>query len=95
MKALGVSPVSIEQRMSDFVTFGKPTVDQYTLVQERLQQQHGVRRGSISHVYMVGDNPASDIQGAINMEKHNTNLKEESPVHWSGVLVETGVYKHE
>lgn len=47
-----------------------------------LDQSHG----DVKTVYMVGDNPASDIRGA-------NNFKSDKNIMWVSVLVKTGVYK--
>lgn len=72
-------------------------IAQYSFTEKRLFQQAGKR--PVSHFYMIGDNPHSDMQGAINMnECRKTGTLEEvqadQDVHapWSGVLVRTGVF---
>lgn len=47
-----------------------------------LDQSHA----NVKTVYMVGDNPASDIRGA-------NNFKSDKKISWVSVLVKTGVYK--
>jgi ribonucleotide monophosphatase NagD (HAD superfamily) len=42
--------------------------------------------GNLSHVFMIGDNPKSDVEGANNFKSYNN-------VVWSSILVETGVWK--
>ena len=67
--------------------FGKPYQATYEFAERRLQQM-GSSKGttaSLNHVYMVGDNPASDIRGAMG-------YKSPSGVNWHGALVRTGVY---
>ncbi|KAJ3185469.1 hypothetical protein HDU87_000090 [Geranomyces variabilis] len=61
--------------------FGKPSAPTYDYAKRVLGD--GVVGGvdAVGDVYMIGDNPESDIRGA------NAN-------GWVGVLVETGVYKH-
>ena len=84
--------VTLEKRM-----FGKPFQPTYAYAQKMLEKCHEslssqqtsdggplVNR-SLQHVYMVGDNPESDILGA---NQFNSNSK----THWQSVLVQTGVY---
>ena len=44
----------------------------------------------------MGDNPASDMQGAVNVNAHNANgrYREDGALGapWHGTLVKTGVY---
>ncbi|KAF8070355.1 HAD-like domain-containing protein [Lyophyllum atratum] len=65
-----------------YVQYGKPTRATYkfaeTALTNRLEEIYGVRH-SVHHVYMVGDNPKSDIAGAIAAD-------------WYSILVETGVF---
>lgn len=69
---------------------GKPTEATYLYGERVLQewniQINGLRAPNIDTVYMIGDNPASDIQGA-NLFKSPNGLE------WKSILVETGVYK--
>lgn len=76
--------------------FGKPTQGTFEFAERRLRQHRTVLRGrgpdddgdagKLSRVYMVGDNPESDILGA-NRYK--------SPVgsRWDSILVRSGVYR--
>ncbi|KAI8827001.1 HAD-like domain-containing protein [Fimicolochytrium jonesii] len=57
--------------------YGKPSAATYDYAKHLLSQEIP---GSLERVYMVGDNPKSDIAGA------NAN-------GWVGVLVESGVYR--
>lgn len=74
---------------------GKPNRGTYLYAEEVLcewrKKQLGLagldqNYGDVKTVYMVGDNPASDIRGA-NSFKSNKNIR------WVSVLVKTGVYK--
>jgi len=52
-------------------------------------QEHGVTAqdaGNLSHVFMIGDNPKSDVEGTNNFKSYNN-------MAWSSILVETGVWK--
>ncbi|KLO09493.1 HAD hydrolase [Schizopora paradoxa] len=68
-----------------YVQYGKPTKATYRfaekLLRDRLQELHplDVDDGHLPNVYMIGDNPESDIAGA-------------NAAGWHSVLVETGVY---
>jgi HAD superfamily hydrolase (TIGR01456 family) len=74
------------------VVMGKPYKPTYEFAEKRLishrqhlLQDHKGKYGELRRVYMVGDNPASDIAGGNNYE---------SPLgtDWASILVETGVY---
>ena len=65
--------------------FGKPAGVAFEAALERLRGQNG---GHVpDHVYMVGDNVHTDIQGSLAMPHPGPPL-------WTPVLVQTGVYKH-
>jgi HAD superfamily hydrolase (TIGR01456 family) len=74
------------------VVMGKPYRPTYEFAEKRLisHRQHvlsdvGGPLGQLKRVYMVGDNPASDIAGGNNFESpHGTD--------WASILVQTGVY---
>ena len=74
--------------------FGKPTQGTFEFAEKRLQKHRLVLRGGdeddegLRNVYMVGDNPESDIRGA------NEYV---SPMgsQWHSILVRTGVYSGE
>jgi len=81
----------------EYTCIGKPFQETYEYAEDQLVKQAARKGkgtgkatsnadGTLKRVYMVGDNPLSDIQGA-NMY--------ESPrgVEWVSVLVESGVYK--
>jgi HAD superfamily hydrolase (TIGR01456 family) len=69
-------------------TVGKPTEETYIFGEKILMEWEkslNGGNGKIGTVYMVGDNPASDIQGANNFtSKHGTE--------WKSILVESGVH---
>ena len=46
---------------------------------------------NISTFYMIGDNTASDIEGANRQGK--LNLKKNGVNNWKSILLKTGVYK--
>ncbi|KAF2839048.1 HAD-superfamily hydrolase [Patellaria atrata CBS 101060] len=70
---------------------GKPYFKTYEFAEKILNRYreelfHGQAPGKLSRVFMVGDNPESDIRGANNFE---------SPLgtEWFSILVKTGVYE--
>ena len=67
--------------------FGKPNQETYEFTEKQLQGiASGVGAASqLKNVYMVGDNPESDIRGAMS-------FKSPTGVSWHGALVETGIY---
>lgn len=71
-------------------TCGKPTTTTYDYAEQILQKYHQkiepLSTSPIKTVYMIGDNPESDICGAIRAD-------ETSSLAWKSVLVETGVHK--
>lgn len=73
-------------------TIGKPSQETYAFAEKRLVKHHrellGTSTGeavTLRKVYMVGDNPLSDIQGG------NTYLSPFGSI-WDTILVRTGVY---
>ncbi|KAM5543342.1 hypothetical protein V8D89_003216 [Ganoderma adspersum] len=66
------------------VQYGKPAKATYQfaerVLRDRLEELNGGRIVDMPHVYMVGDNPESDIAGA-------------NAAGWPSVLVKTGVYE--
>ncbi|KAI4100579.1 MAG: hypothetical protein LQ339_005435 [Xanthoria mediterranea] len=73
-------------------TIGKPSQETYAFAEKRLVKHRrallGIPKGEtvgLRKVYMVGDNPLSDIQGG------NTYLSPLGSV-WNTILVRTGVY---
>jgi HAD superfamily hydrolase (TIGR01456 family) len=76
--------------LSSHVTlFGKPTEATYVFGERVLQDWHkeinGVDAKPIRAVYMIGDNPDSDIQGSKNYQSRFGS-------EWKSVLVESGVH---
>ena len=66
-----------------FTCIGKPTKTTYRYAEDQLVKK---ANATLKRVYMVGDNPDSDIKGA-------NDYRSERGVEWISVLVETGVYK--
>ncbi|KAI0708176.1 HAD hydrolase [Cerioporus squamosus] len=67
-----------------YVQYGKPTTATYKfaekVLRDRLEELAGGRVEEMPRVYMVGDNPESDIAGA-------------NGAGWPSILVKTGVYE--
>ena len=66
-----------------FTCIGKPSQTTYRYSEDQLAKKG---KTTLKRVYMVGDNPESDIKGA-------NDYQSERGVEWISVLVETGVYK--
>jgi ribonucleotide monophosphatase NagD (HAD superfamily) len=74
------------------IVMGKPYQATYEFAEKRLVSHRRQlftnfpgRLGQLRRVYMVGDNPASDIAGA-------NNYKSPYGTDWASILVETGVF---
>ncbi|KFY41011.1 hypothetical protein V495_05104 [Pseudogymnoascus sp. VKM F-4514 (FW-929)] len=75
------------------LVMGKPTQQTY-LYSERVLQKHRVELlsalhkdvGELKQVFMIGDNPESDIRGA-------NNFKSPTGTSWDSILVKTGVWQ--
>lgn len=105
----------VSQNSKDFwrasvFQFGKPRVISYAYAESVLKSQLQKLSGTappLERVYMVGDNPASDMEGARRWNTHNhisqftgmVKADESGEVAgtvgttWTGCLVKTGVYK--
>ena len=70
--------------------FGKPTHATFAFAENRLNQHRTALQGSdadkLKSVYMVGDNPESDIRGA-------NEYRSPAGSRWDSVLVRSGVYR--
>ncbi|KAF5325758.1 hypothetical protein D9611_000075 [Ephemerocybe angulata] len=76
---------AITGKQYPYVQYGKPTKATYDFTKEVLEQRFNEEYGSSSKpssLYMIGDNPESDIAGA-------------NAAQWNSVLVKTGVYNPE
>jgi len=62
-----------------YTIYGKPHAVTYRYAEKLLEEQARAADTHVSHVYGIGDNPASDIRGA--------NL---AGPHWSSILVRSG-----
>ncbi|KUI65678.1 hypothetical protein VM1G_01107 [Cytospora mali] len=74
----------------EFWTCGKPTTTTYEYAEKILEKHYRKNnpdpKNAIKTVYMIGDNPESDICGALLAD-------ETSHLTWRSCLVETGVHK--
>ncbi|KAI0595889.1 HAD-like domain-containing protein [Biscogniauxia sp. FL1348] len=75
-----------------YTLLGKPSETTYEYAEKTLLDYHeligkaaGVPRKKIRTVYMIGDNPESDIKGA-------NSFRSRHGLEWKSVLCETGVY---
>ena len=71
--------------------FGKPTQGTFEFAETRLRRhrtvlQGGNDAGKLRRVYMVGDNPESDIKGANEYQSPTGS-------QWDSILVRSGVYR--
>lgn len=71
--------------------FGKPTQGTFEFAENRLRQHRMFLQGAddapkLRSVYMVGDNPESDIRGA-------NDYKSPTGAGWDSILVRSGVYR--
>ncbi|KAI1402020.1 HAD-superfamily hydrolase [Hypoxylon fuscum] len=75
------------QAKLDYTIFGKPTEATYLYGERVLREYSETLQASskIDTVYMVGDNPESDIVGA-------NSFKSRHGIQWKSILVETGVH---
>ncbi|KAI2085142.1 hypothetical protein LOZ36_004257 [Ophidiomyces ophidiicola] len=72
---------------------GKPHQSTYEFAEKRLVEQRekafeGVPLAPLRNVYMIGDNPESDIRGA-------NSFQSVAGAEWTSILVRTGVYSGE
>mmetsp|Transcript_1465 Transcript_1465/g.2084 ORF Transcript_1465/g.2084 Transcript_1465/m.2084 type:complete len:414 (+) Transcript_1465:356-1597(+) len=70
MRLLSVSEREIKARLGDFVQYGKPTLAQFRHARGVLLSEAERLGCEISKVYMIGDNPRTDIHGAQKMHRH-------------------------
>mmetsp|Transcript_19540 Transcript_19540/g.39577 ORF Transcript_19540/g.39577 Transcript_19540/m.39577 type:complete len:516 (-) Transcript_19540:63-1610(-) len=67
MRSLGLSEAAVKARLSHFYQYGKPTLKQFKFGRDAVLRQARRLGCRISHFYVVGDNPRSDIHGAVQM----------------------------
>jgi hypothetical protein len=74
----------------NYMTIGKPTHFQYDFIEKKegaiASKLNDGKHCPLIRNYMIGDNPLSDIAGAMN-------YRSVVGTEWRSVLVETGVYK--
>lgn len=70
----------------------KPTYDYANLLLQARAKKYGV---GIGKVYMVGDNPASDIAGTslVFLRSRLTDATGANAYGWDSILVRTGVFQ--
>lgn len=91
---------------------GKPSALTYEFAEKMLRRyrqdllrqtaggrEEGEREKELRKVYMVGDNPESDIMGANNYNEHRKFAsqpdKKDTETEWISILVKTGVFSPE
>lgn len=91
LRALRVPEETIGEKLASFRQWGKPTEATFRFVEQRLRDLTPEGSGPVSaeRFYMVGDNPASDMEGV----RRANIFHRGSMTTWTGVLVKTGVYK--
>lgn len=83
LHSLGVDESAVQRRLRMWIQYGKPTVAQYRFVLRCMQAQaEATGVGRIRHYYMIGDNPTSDMQGCVNM-----NRDSEEMTRWAEALI--------
>ncbi|CAD8082861.1 unnamed protein product [Paramecium sonneborni] len=60
----------------NIIYYGKPSINTFKYVQTYINEKHE----NIGNIYMIGDNPASDIRGA-------------NQIGWPSILVRSGVFR--
>lgn len=78
-----------ERVANSFRQWGKPTDATFRFLEERLK---GLADAAETHYYMVGDNPASDMEGVRRANIFHRAGGDDG-IKWAGVLVRTGVFK--
>jgi len=88
LEGIWASDKPLGTRIINIYQCGKPTTESYTCAERRLTllQMKDGRGEPLQRVYMIGDNPASDIQGA-------NNYKSPRGIAWYSLLVATGVWE--
>ena len=91
LRAHRVPEETIDSKIgASFQQWGKPTDLTFRFVEGRLRQlAKDQSSDAVERFYMVGDNPASDMEGARRAAIHHAGSK----TTWKGVLVRTGVYR--
>lgn len=88
LRSLRVPDETVDERVgASLKQWGKPTAPTYRYVEQRLARLNGQ---SITRYYMVGDNPASDMEGVRRANIFHATTAKAS--EWTSILVRTGVY---
>lgn len=95
LRSLRVPEETHDERVANsFRQWGKPTDATFRFLEERLKGVAPIEAGTETHYYMVGDNPASDMEGVRRANIfHRAEDDAQHVVKWAGVLVRTGVFK--
>jgi len=93
LRALRVPEETIGEKLgASFRQWGKPTEATFRFVEQRLRDlapSGDAGPVATERFYMVGDNPASDMEGV----RRANIFHRGSSTSWQGVLVKTGVFK--
>lgn len=81
------TPISLPRTL-----YGKPSLATFSYADKLLGSLSGHESEGPRTVYMIGDNPESDIAGANNWEAHRRQFPEHHSAQWVSVLVRTGVW---
>uniref|UniRef100_A0A7S0J1X8 Uncharacterized protein n=2 Tax=Calcidiscus leptoporus TaxID=127549 RepID=A0A7S0J1X8_9EUKA len=85
-----------ERIASSFKQWGKPTDSTFRFLEARLRSlaPDSAQQPKAERFYMIGDNPASDMEGVRRANIfHRTAALPEKSTSWAGILVRTGVFK--
>lgn len=82
------------------IAYGKPSEETYRFAEKSILRRYrgSLRQDRLSNIYMVGDNPASDIQGAVSANARavrSQSTTEYPPIRWQACLVKTGVWNED
>jgi HAD superfamily hydrolase (TIGR01456 family) len=83
---MGVWAASTGGAELQFSALGKPFQHTYQYAHDRLLQHEKGQKRRLKRVYMIGDNPESDIRGA-------NEFAPADGTEWISILVKTGVWK--
>ncbi|KAJ1454866.1 HAD-like domain-containing protein [Pelagophyceae sp. CCMP2097] len=86
LQALRVPSETVDERVgASLRQWGKPTEATFAFIEDRLN----MAEGPLQRYYMVGDNPASDMEG---VRRANIAHRARGTAPWCGVLVRSGVF---
>lgn len=95
------TPGLVNPKKLECVRIGKPSLETFQYGQKVLCEHRAEMFGAavepkdippLERVFMVGDNPASDIRGA-NLWSGIMQRRDQKGPQWSSILVKTGVYR--